>query len=230
MHIIKADLLENNFSTCYYLNDRFYIRQKNVGLGEIVSDHFHLVPGGEAFAQLHIFAMLPKEKDEIIIATSEQGLVCYQNGSLIPFGQPANPWLIDKGIYYGCQLPDGRYALGTLRGGVAIINNQGQIVEIINKATGLQDETISYLYPDNQGHLWLALYNGISKVDIASPISFYNERLGLEGEVKAKLTHKKFDLARFLSYFYYARPPSESTGRKQRARQRSEIFLKPNPK
>ena len=43
---------------------------------------------------------------------------------------------------------------------------------------------------DRQGGLWLALYNGISRVEIPSPLSLFSESSGLSGDVVAITRHR----------------------------------------
>ena len=52
---------------------------------------------------------------------------------------------------------------------------------------GLMDNTINALHEDKEGSLWLSLNNGISRVDINSPISFIDERVGISGAGYASL-------------------------------------------
>ncbi|MCP5047957.1 MAG: response regulator, partial [bacterium] len=89
-------------------------------------------------------------------------------------------------LYHGIRLTSspGEFALATLRGGLVIIDANGNLKRIFNKTSGLQDDNVKYIYEDPRGNLWLALAKGVSKIEYASPVSFYNDHLsGLPGLV-----------------------------------------------
>ncbi len=70
------------------------------------------------------------------------------------------------------MLDNGTYALATTGKGVAIINSEGKLLNAINRDVGLQDESIYGIYVDSHGTLYgWGLDNGISRVDVSSPIT-----------------------------------------------------------
>ncbi|MBL4656898.1 MAG: SpoIIE family protein phosphatase [Flavobacteriales bacterium] len=55
---------------------------------------------------------------------------------------------------------------------------------MLNKSTGLQDGTVYSQYMDDNGLLWLALANGVSKIEINSPVTIFDDHSGLEGHIQ----------------------------------------------
>jgi PAS domain S-box-containing protein len=54
---------------------------------------------------------------------------------------------------------------------------------VIDDDKGLQGETVYEIREDRQGNLWLSLSNGISRVEISSPFSYWNKIQGLNAYV-----------------------------------------------
>ena len=64
------------------------------------------------------------------------------------------------------KVSDSKIAIGTAQNGVLIMNLQGQLLQVINKASGLQDDTIFDMQLDHDGGLWVVMNNGISRIEI----------------------------------------------------------------
>ena len=175
------------------VNDKFYVRQREVGLMHIVSDSLVMAPLGEKFADERVMAMFPfpsANKNLLLMATRTNGLFLYDGNSIQQFSNEANDILKEGQLYCGTQLSNGQYAYGTLQNGVVIIDTLGRLRHHLNKASGLQDETIWYLYPDKQGGLWIGMHVGISRAEISSPLTYFGEREGVEGSVLEIVRHK----------------------------------------
>ena len=179
------------FHTSFVVRDRFYVRTRGTGLLTITEDSLHMAPGGETFAERRIYMMTPYGDDHVLIGTRNDGFFNYHNGQLTPFPTEADPILRDFDLYHGCALAGGFYALATLGGGVLIIDEQGRLVQILNEASGFPDDWVNYVYADAQGGLWTALdAAGITRVDVPSQLTSYNDRLGLDGTVLAIERHQ----------------------------------------
>lgn len=181
-----------SFHTSFVVQNRFYVRAIGVGLLEVTKDTLHLVPGGEAFAERRVYMMAPHGDDHILIGTRKDGFFDYHDRKLTPFPTEADHILRDFNLYHGCALPGGFYALATLGGGVLIIDDQGRLVQILNKASGFPDDWVNYVYADTQRGLWMALdAAGIARVDVPSQLTMYDDRLGLDGTVLVIKRHQE---------------------------------------
>ena len=65
------------------------------------------------------------------------------------------------------------------------MNSNGEILKQIDRSTGLLSNTIHAAFQDRDLNVWLAMGNGISKVNYHSPMSYFNEKSGIEGGVSA---------------------------------------------
>ncbi|MGD2085454.1 MAG: hybrid sensor histidine kinase/response regulator transcription factor [Candidatus Aminicenantes bacterium] len=182
---IKVWQAETSFSPPFLVGDKLILRQQGWGLMEMRSGRFCLLPGGEAFAFESIYAIVEFSLGTLLIGTSTKGFFLYKNNSLVPFKTDALDTVSVNQLSFGLRLTDGNFALATRNGGLFIIGNQGQLKLRFDTSLGLQDNTIWHICEDSGQNLWLALNNGISKLEYRSSFSFYDERHGLKGMVFA---------------------------------------------
>ena len=174
------------FHTSFVVRGQFYVREFGVGLLQVVNGQLQLAPGGEHFAELGLFMMVPHAEDGILIGTSKQGFFLYRQGVATPFVTQADSLLKDFPLYHGCALPGGFYALATLGGGGLIIDQQGALVRVLDKDAGMPDNWVNFVYADAQGGLWMALdAAGIVRLDVSSQLTLYDDRLNLHGIINA---------------------------------------------
>ncbi len=119
--------------------------------------------------------------------------------------EATNNFLNTNQLYTGAvNLGNGRFAVGTIRNGVIIINSSGKIINIINEKKGLQSNTVHYLFKDNRNELWASTAYGISKIDINSPYELFTKKQGINGSIYDVLYfHDKFYVTSNLGLYYY---------------------------
>ena len=172
------------FSRVFSVSDSIYVHERGVGLKKYISGGFQQIPGSDLFANELVRAVLPLNNG-LLVGTEGGELYQYQGGTFEPFEAESEPYLAEHDLYDGVQLRDGTFAFATLRGGVLMMDRTGQTLQVLDKRTGLVDNDIKSLFVDRQGGLWLASGGGLSRVDVLSPLSFYDERIGLEGDAYA---------------------------------------------
>lgn len=174
------------FHVGFNVNGKFYVREKSVGLKHVIGDSLALAPIGETFADERIMAMLPLTKNgqsDILLSTRTNGLLRYNGSTVMPWKTEVDDLLKNNQVYCGTKVNDNLFAFGTLQNGVIILDANGRLIHHLNKNSGLQDETIWYLYPDHNGNLWVGMHVGFSSVEINSPVTQFSEQQGLEGSV-----------------------------------------------
>lgn len=199
-----------SFSGLFVVRDRIYIQQWGIGLLEMAGDSLRLAPGGARFANERIYLMLPYADQKILTGTREQGLFLFDGVSFQTFQtDPATTkFLRENQLSHGAVLPDDTFALATLRGGVAIIDQRGRLRRIVDKAAGLQDHDVNFIFADRQGAIWLAQGRRLARVETTSPLSFYSEPAGIKDFVASILRHRgALYVATGLGVFYL---PSQS--------------------
>ena len=174
----------------FSIRDTIYLVLKNQGLMRMNGDSLQLMPGGELFAQEKIFSMIAMGVNEILISTRNLGFFIYSNNSIKPFPTEIDEFCTEYNLTAATTLQDGSIVIATRQNGMAVIDRMGRLLQFIDKNKGLPGNTIWNLFSDNQGGLWLALNNGISRIELPAPLTYFNESAGIEGTVESIVRHK----------------------------------------
>ena len=177
------------------LDDRLVINLTDRGLHALVGDVFEPLPGGATLAGQRIDLMLPGPQGGLLLGS--------RDGSLFTLGAPDDgpPRLerfstevqthLDRHqLYSGSRLPDGAYALGTMTGGVVILEPDGRLRHRLGRAEGLPDNSVWATAVDRQGGLWLGLNRGLVRIETRAPITVFDDTSGLHGTVEALVRHR----------------------------------------
>jgi ligand-binding sensor domain-containing protein/DNA-binding CsgD family transcriptional regulator len=184
LNVIKADGI---FHFSHVVQEQLYVNDREKGILRLSENKLLPLLGTAPLKGKEIWSMIPLE-NEILIATADQGLFLYDGVRLVEWDTECSKHLMDKQLYSALQLDDNTIAFGTVQDGVLIANMDGDILKIINKKSGLQNNTILGLFLDNLNNLWLATDNGIDFIELSSPISYLDGRVGLS----AGYTMKKY--------------------------------------
>jgi serine phosphatase RsbU (regulator of sigma subunit) len=185
---------ETSFHFSFFVNNHLYINERDKGLKKAAGDGLNLVSRGELFSDKRIYSMISLSDEKILVATREAGLYTIEqktNATEIKhLNSPVNENLTNDQVYGGLRLSNGNCAFATLKKGVIITDVSGNVIQTLSKANGLQDDIVKAVNIDSQNDLWLALGNGISKVEISSPLTFLNESHGLKGSIEDILKNR----------------------------------------
>lgn len=185
--VLKAP---NAFLFVHQVNQKLFAEVLGKGLFELQGRNFVPIAGSEMLGNTGILSILPYKKDSFIIGTSKNGLFIYDGKSFSPLNSPANSFLKTYQLNNGVKILGKYYAYGTILNGLIIIDEDGKVVQRINKSSGLQNNTILSLYADNEQNLWAGLDNGIDRVELNSPLYFYFDKAGQFGTVYSSLIVK----------------------------------------
>ncbi len=137
-----------------------------------------------------ITAMLPWDKDTLLVTTLKHGVYALAGNSLQPWETPADAFLKEKRIYHAALLPDRRIALASSLGGLVVLGADRRPLQHIRKNNGLQNNNVLSVCCDATGNLWLGLDNGIDLVEINSPFYRILPDADLEGAAYAACVYK----------------------------------------
>ncbi|MEZ4828827.1 MAG: ATP-binding protein [Bacteroidia bacterium] len=163
------------------------------GLAEWTGQSFRQLNGAEKLSQWSVMAMIPFSGGRVLIRTFENGFLILSfdpDGVVItPFPTEADQRIADNLFTMMTPVSHDHFFVGTVKGGGLVIDNSGKLVRVINETSGLQDNLVLGGMQDKGKSLWLALSRGISRVEIASPLSHWNEDNGLNGLVFSTIRH-----------------------------------------
>ncbi|MEE1947198.1 triple tyrosine motif-containing protein [Pedobacter sp. KR3-3] len=178
--IIKAP---NAMLFLHQVSKRLFVEVLGKGLFELRGKTLMPLAGSEILGHTGILSILPYKENSFIIGTSKNGLFIYDGQTFRPFANAADSFLKTYQLNNGVRILDRYYAYGTILNGLIIIDEDGNIVQRINKSSGLQNNTILCLYADNEQNLWAGLDNGIDRIELNSPLYFYFDKAGQFGTV-----------------------------------------------
>ncbi|UKT62545.1 triple tyrosine motif-containing protein [Pedobacter mucosus] len=184
IEVIKSP---SSFLFLHQVNNRYFVEVLDKGLFELVGSKLIYIPQSDKLGKEGILSILPYKNGGLIIGTSKNGLFTYNGKDFTPLNTPANTFLKTFQLNNGVRLLGKYYAYGTILNGIIIIDEEGRIIQKINKSSGLQNNTVLSLYADNEQNLWSGLDNGIDRIELNSPLYFYFDKTGQFGTVYSSI-------------------------------------------
>jgi DNA-binding CsgD family transcriptional regulator len=170
---------------------RFFIEQVSTGLFELINNRLLYVEGSNILGPSGVLSMLPFQKGKYIIGTAQNGLFIYDGQTIKPWANQANDFLKTYQLNNGAKIADKYFAYGTILNGIVVVDTAGNVVQHINKSSGLQNNTVLSLYTDSEQNLWAGLDNGIDRIEVNSPLYFYFDKTGKFGTVYSSIIFDK---------------------------------------
>lgn len=173
-----------------HVGKRFFIEVLNKGLFELKGNSLLALPHTDNVSPANILTILTYKNGNLLIGTSKDGLYLYDGSNFSVFNTPANTFLKTYQLNNGALINHKYYAFGTILNGLILIDENGNILQQINKTGGLQNNTVLSLFSDDEQNLWAGLDNGIDRVELNSPLYFYLDKAGQFGTVYSSLIYK----------------------------------------
>lgn len=158
------------FDELFEVNNEIFVFDNVKGLLKLKDGVLTAIPDSEKFTGLKIRKIFATTKG-LILLTQKDGLFIYNNNQLKSFATEADYLLKQKQISTGILLSDGYFGIGTRQTGLIVLDGDGRLIQHINKQMGLQNEYVTNLKTDKEGNLWVTLKEGISLIQISSPLS-----------------------------------------------------------
>ncbi len=177
---VVSDLLE--------FEGRLIVASNTQGLFEIKQDAFVALPGQEELKDKSISDMMAY-KGQLMVGTKLSGCFLYDGKSLKPWRAKINEELKQHQLNKMLVLGRDQIGFGTIKNGMYLYDGFTGTHQILNRESGLQNNTVlsHLLYRDQ---LWLGLDNGIARVKLHNPISYYTDHTGNLGMVYDMALHK----------------------------------------
>ena len=153
------------------VNDTVYSRVSGRGICKIEGGEIKVVDDSNFAKEATIRFYLPNERG-IVVGDGKSGLHILKNGKTKKWNCEANDILASKDVNSAVSIGDTAYAIGTLLGGLYIINHDGKILSHIDRQSKLENNTVLGMALDHSGDLWLGMDNGLSYVDLNSTIEY----------------------------------------------------------
>ncbi|MFW6364801.1 MAG: ATP-binding protein, partial [Bacteroidota bacterium] len=175
---------DSRFLTDFECQGNYYLLNLNTGLFKY-NKH-------EKFESSDQFSALNKFQPSAIKCFNDTSLIFISRDSLFGISHNNYVWnfshrldslLNAAGSYYGIECTGSEIIIGTLTSGIVIYNYETDTFRTIDDKEGLQGETVYAIEKDEQNNLWLALSNGISRIEFSFPVTFWGKEQGLNAYV-----------------------------------------------
>jgi serine phosphatase RsbU (regulator of sigma subunit)/ligand-binding sensor domain-containing protein len=183
---------EEEIHESFFVEGVLYVKFSEAGLARLIDRQFVPVQSQEKFLDKAIYGMVPIQPGRILIVTESNGLyyLNYSAGNfttdrVYSIKTPDDELLKNIEIFDAIRVDGERISLGTWGYGAVIMDTAFNLITVLDKPAGLQDDIVQGQYIDRTGNLWLALSNGISRVEIRSPLTRFTDNKGLPGTIQA---------------------------------------------
>lgn len=171
----------------HQIDKRFIVEVLGKGLYELKGNKLTQLKHQGSLIPTDVLSILPYKDGRLLIGTRKNGLYLYDGISYEPFDTQATPFLKTFQLNNGAKILNKYYAYGTILNGIVIIDENGIVIQRINKSSGLQNNTVLSLHIDQEQNLWAGLDNGIDRIELNSPLYFYFDKAGQFGTVYSSL-------------------------------------------
>ena len=139
-------------------------------------DRLRLCQNTETLYDKQVRGLVPF-RDGIIAITMEHGAYYYDGTLCSQFKTDADAFMHGN-IAFCAADGDSIFAVGTIKGGVAVIDKTTRKAMYFDDHNGLQNNTVLSLAFEERGNLWVGLDNGIDKILLTFPIkNLYSQQL-----------------------------------------------------
>lgn len=173
--VLKKINCSSKIYTSLIWRNKLYI-VTDEGLSALNGTEFRRVSEASGIdAAVRIGGLLPCGSG-LLTVTRDNGLFLYDGTSFKKYPTAAEEFC-RKNRVFCAALQDSLLALGSIQGGVCLLNLETDEMEVISTENGLQNKTVLSMMFDNAGNLWLGLDNGIDCIQLNARItSLYGGR------------------------------------------------------
>ncbi|MFL9845141.1 helix-turn-helix and ligand-binding sensor domain-containing protein [Flavobacterium rhizosphaerae] len=169
-------------SYCYVINDIIYAATVKNGVYAMEGTSFRKVENWDV-AEDNVIHGLLKNKGQIYLFTNTNGIYKGDEKGLTYWDTPCNNRLKSEMIHNALFVNDSVLVVGTARQGLYTVNVNTGVYKNISRQNRLNNNAVLSLTLDSEKDLWLGLDNGISHIEISSPVSIFSDNAGTLGSV-----------------------------------------------
>jgi DNA-binding CsgD family transcriptional regulator len=161
--------VEDSFQADFMCTVRKHIiiYDSNKGLFKLQNGTYQKIVGSETLINKTI-ANIIESANGLLIATKEHGVFELKNDRIEKWENEAQQFIIDNEIRSMIRLSNDKVSIGTIYGGLIILNKEGKADSHINNKHGLLSNSILSQFLDRDNNLWLGLDKGINYIQTNS--------------------------------------------------------------
>ncbi len=156
---------EGIIDNAYLVQGQILLNVHGLGISKVTDEGFELLEGTELLKNDRIYGIF-EFNEALIIYSREKGLLKYDQNKLESIESEVNSLLSEYDGYRFLKIDENRFAIGTLGGGLLIVDNNFDLVDRITTKDGLIDDNLYGLFQDSNNLLWITTDSGISVIDL----------------------------------------------------------------
>lgn len=191
------------FQFSFMVEGRLYIQDMEKGLLLYRRDGLVPLPGTLSLNNTEVWGLMPSGKDGMLVATIDKGLWRYANGKLTSWQSEANDFMLRNSSLGGTMIGERFIVLNSVSDGVVLCDQNGRIIQHVNRKKGLQNNTVLASFVDASRNLWLGLDNGITFLHENSPFTFFGFSYELSSVYASVIHQGKLYVATNRGVYYH---------------------------
>jgi serine phosphatase RsbU (regulator of sigma subunit) len=183
---------EGAFHTFFKVGNHLFIREKQVGFSVFVDGKLKKIEGTEHFADQRVDFILPYKNKTYWVGSRTDGMYLLVYDDEYPWRSifskvktPVDEWMEKNELYCGARINEQTYALGSLKGGMLLVDKNFKTYKSITDKDGLLDNGVINIFVDRNENIWLSLNFGISFVEFSTPITHWTKSNGIKGVIES---------------------------------------------
>ena len=183
-----AELSRERPRTLFVLRGEAYLARED-GVERLDGNALTPSPEFSSLRGHRVDAIIEEGERSHLAVLRDLGLVRVDGNGLSRIDGPTSLWAKRNVVSCALRLRDGRIAFGSRLGGVLLADSKGQAEQIIDSSRGLPDDQVMELTQDLDGGLWVALNGGLARLDVASSVTVFDARAGVQGGSQGVFRH-----------------------------------------
>ncbi len=159
-----------------------------------------------------VFCLTSWKKNQCLTIANKYELAVFNISSseITPFDSPVQKILKEDHPFEIQRIDEDYFLVTTFNNKIIILNNYGDIIQIIDRGSGLMKGTIYHVHVDRDKNLWACMSDGIAKIDINYPVLKFDECQNVTCNVNATCVFKSMRYIGTMNGIYYL-PPFNSS-------------------
>ncbi|WP_281228821.1 helix-turn-helix and ligand-binding sensor domain-containing protein [Flavobacterium aquiphilum] len=169
-------------SYCFVIDNQLLIASVEKGIFRLTNGKIEKV-NGLSLLENNVIHAIQKHENKVYFFTKKSGVYVFENNVLSPWKSSLNDILKSANINVAQFIQNNKLVIGTANKGVYILDLNDGSYKNINRNNVLMNNSILSIGQDSENDLWLGLDNGITHIEVNSPISIFYDSSGILGSV-----------------------------------------------
>ncbi|WP_339714382.1 Two component regulator three Y domain-containing protein [uncultured Kriegella sp.] len=162
-------------------NNEVLVSASNIGLFRFQNEKLVPVNDNALLTNKAVIDVIPFQ-DGLLVGTKLHGCFLLKDGKFTVWDEEINNVLRQYQLNKMLPLDSGEIAFGTIKNGIYLYHQKNKKTKNLNRETGLQNNTVLSMTQFKE-QLWVGLDNGLDRIRINTPLSYFTDHSGALGTV-----------------------------------------------